>query len=72
MALPRDSFQSNIQEQLISDWREFISNMEQSLDLLEKGINEAGEMADVCTPKNSFEGIYSCESSLIRHVLCHR
>ena len=49
MVMPKDSFQNNIQEGLVGTWREFIANMEESLDLLEKGIDEAAEMRQICT-----------------------
>jgi hypothetical protein len=49
MAMPKDSFQSSIQEQLVDNWKTFIINMEKSLDTLEKGIDEAAEMSNVCT-----------------------
>lgn len=49
MAMPKDSFQSSIQEQLVDNWKTFINNMEKSLDTLEKGIDEAAEMSNVCT-----------------------
>ena len=49
MAMPKDSFQSSIQEQLVDNWKTFINNMEKSLDTLEKGIDEAAEMSNLCT-----------------------
>lgn len=49
MVMPRDSFQSNIQNQIVEGWRVFINNMEKSLDLLEKSLDEAAQMAEVCT-----------------------
>ncbi|MFO7739700.1 MAG: hypothetical protein R6V46_14565 [Desulfatiglandaceae bacterium] len=49
MAMPKDSFQSSIQDQLVDNWKTFINNMEKSLDTLEKGIDEATEMSSVCT-----------------------
>lgn len=49
MVLPRDSFQMNIQTNVVESWREHIRNMEQSLDILEKGLNEATEMMEICT-----------------------
>jgi hypothetical protein len=49
MVLPRDSFQVDIQNQIVESWRIFINNMEESLDILEKGITEAAEMAEICT-----------------------
>ena len=49
MAMPKDSFQSDIQNELVDNWRTFINNMEKSLDMLEKGIDEAAEMTNTCT-----------------------
>jgi hypothetical protein len=49
MAMPKDSFQSDIQKELVDNWRIFINNMEKSLDMLEKGIDEAAEMTNACT-----------------------
>jgi hypothetical protein len=49
MVMPRDSFQNNIREGVVENWRMFLKNMELSLDRLEKGIEEASEVAGVCT-----------------------
>ena len=49
MALPKDSFQTNAGNQFVEGWRTFISNMEESLDVVEKGIDEAAEMSGICT-----------------------
>jgi hypothetical protein len=49
MALPKDSFQENLQNKVVDSWRQHVSNMEQSLDILENGIKEAAQMADICT-----------------------
>jgi hypothetical protein len=49
MVMPKDSFQSIIQDDLVETWRAFIDNLEKSLDVLEKGIDEAVEMSDICT-----------------------
>jgi hypothetical protein len=49
MVLPRDSFQMRIQDDVLESWRQLISSMEESLNLLEKGINEAVEMRNICT-----------------------
>lgn len=49
MAMPKDSFQSSIQDQLVDNWKTFVNNMEKSLDTLEAGIDEAAEMRSVCT-----------------------
>jgi hypothetical protein len=49
MSLPRDSFQSVIQDNLVTTWKQFIDRMEESLDMLAKGIDEAAEMSSICT-----------------------
>lgn len=49
MVMPKDSFQADIQHEVIETWRTFISNMEKSLEMLEKGIDEASEMTEICT-----------------------
>lgn len=49
MVMPKDSFQGNVQEKVLESWREHIRNMEESLDILEKGINDAAEMTEICT-----------------------
>jgi len=49
MALPKDSFQHNVQESVVENWRVFLRNLEASLDQVEKGIDEAASMAGVCT-----------------------
>ena len=49
MVMPKDSFQTIIQDDLVNTWRMFIDNLERSLDVLEKGIDEASEMSDICT-----------------------
>jgi hypothetical protein len=49
MVLPKDSFQNDVQGSVVENWRMFLGNMETSLSRLEEGINEASEMAGVCT-----------------------
>ena len=49
MVMPKDAFQNDIQENLISTWREFVNNLEASLDSLDKGLDEAAQMREVCT-----------------------
>ena len=49
MVMPKDSFQADIQQEVIETWRTFVSNMEKSLEMLENGINEASEMTEICT-----------------------
>ncbi len=49
MSLPRDSFQMNIQNNVLESWKEHLRNMEESLNILEKGLNEAKEMTEICT-----------------------
>ena len=47
--MPKDSFQADIQQEVIETWRTFVNNMEKSLEMLENGINEASEMTEICT-----------------------
>ena len=49
MVLPRDAFQMRVQDNVLESWREQIRSLEESLDLLEGGIKEAAEMANICT-----------------------
>ena len=49
MALPKDSFQVNLRNQITEGWRDFIRSMEESLNMLEKDIDEAAEMSEKCT-----------------------
>ena len=49
MSMPKDSFQADIQQEVVETWKTFIGNMEKSLEMLENGINEASEMTDICT-----------------------
>ncbi len=49
MVLPRDTFQSQIQSNVLESWRQLLCNMRESIDSLEKGIAEAMEMREVCT-----------------------
>lgn len=49
MTMPKDSFHMQIQENVTESWRELLSNMETSLNILEKGLDEASEMRDICT-----------------------
>jgi len=49
MVLPRDSFQMKVQESVLDSWRQLVSSLEESLNVLEKGIDEAAQMRDVCT-----------------------
>ncbi len=49
MSLPKDSHYIQIQENVVQSWRDFVANMEKSLDMLEQDIDEAGQMASSCT-----------------------
>jgi len=49
MVMPKDSFQTIIQDDLVETWRMFIDNLERSLDVLEREIDEATEMSGICT-----------------------
>ncbi len=45
MALAKDT----IQKEVVEGWRVFVNNLERSLELLEKDIEEAAQIADLCT-----------------------
>ena len=49
MVMPKDSFQADIQQEVLENWRTFVSNLEKSLEMLENGIDEASEMREICT-----------------------
>ena len=49
MAMPKDSFQADIQQEVLENWKTFASNLEKSLKMLEEGIDEASEMREICT-----------------------
>ena len=49
MPMPKDDFDPAVRESLIQNWREFMSNMEKSLDLVENKLGEAAEMQEICT-----------------------
>jgi hypothetical protein len=49
MVLPKDSFQMQAQHNVLESWRQMVASMEESIDLLEKGIDEAAEMRGICT-----------------------
>ena len=40
MVLPKDSFQMRVQDNVLESWRQLLASMEESLNLLEKGIEE--------------------------------
>jgi hypothetical protein len=49
MTLPRDSFQMQIQSNVVLSWQQLVGSLEESLDLLQKGLDEASEMRHICT-----------------------
>ena len=49
MPVPTESRYPQIQESIVQSWRELITNMEKSLDMLEQDIQEASEMSSMCT-----------------------
>ena len=51
MGMPKDSFQMNARMKILDGWRDMIRALEESLDILERGIDEAFEMVDICTPE---------------------
>lgn len=49
MVMPKDSFHTTLQQEVMESWRMLIVSMERSFDILERGIEEAEEMIDICT-----------------------
>jgi hypothetical protein len=49
MVMPKDTYQSDVKESVVRNWREFINNMEDSINLLDRQIDEAAEMREICT-----------------------
>lgn len=56
-----------MEETMLRAHREFMANLEQSLDLLEKDLAEAGEMSTICTDEwcMSTEGVLDELTKLI-------
>jgi hypothetical protein len=46
MSMPK---QTPLNENLVQNYRQFIHNLEKSLDLVEDQLNEAAEMTEICT-----------------------
>lgn len=46
MSMPKDT---PMNESLLQNYREFIENLEKSLDLVEDQLNQAAEMTEICT-----------------------
>jgi Mg2+ and Co2+ transporter CorA len=46
MSMPK---QTPLNENLVQNYRQFIDNLEKSLDLVEDQLNEAAEMTEICT-----------------------
>ena len=51
MDLPKDTFQMNAENSILSGWRILIRSIQESLDSLERGIEEAESMGNGCTPE---------------------
>ena len=51
MSLPKDTYQMNAENSILKGWRILIKSIEESLDSLERGIEEAESMSAVCTPE---------------------
>jgi hypothetical protein len=49
MVLPRDSFQMQVQKNVMKSWKQLMKSTEESLKFLEKGIDEASGMRKICT-----------------------
>jgi hypothetical protein len=51
MNLPKDVYQVDAQNKIMEGWRAFLDSIHESLDSLERGIEEADAMTDLCTPE---------------------
>jgi hypothetical protein len=51
MNFSKDSYQVNAQNKIMEGWRMFINSIKESLDSLERGIDQADEMDDLYTPE---------------------
>jgi len=49
MSTPNEIYHKDLLEQMNENWKMFMENMDQSLDKLEKDIEEVSEMSDACT-----------------------
>jgi hypothetical protein len=49
MVLPKDSFQIDLQNRVVESWRGHLNNIQESPDILEKGITDAAGMTEICT-----------------------
>jgi hypothetical protein len=49
MSMPKDSQYVDLQENIVQSWREFLNNLEMSLNMLEKEIDDAAQMQSMCT-----------------------
>jgi len=51
MNIPKDVYQVDAQNKILEGWRVFLDSIHESLDSLERGIDEAEAMTDLCTPE---------------------
>ena len=49
MVMPKDERFPQIQQNVVQSWRTHMTNMENSLDMLEQEIDEAAQMSSTCT-----------------------
>jgi hypothetical protein len=49
MAMPKDIYYSEFQENIVKSWRSYVGEMETLLSTLEKNIEEASQMSSICT-----------------------
>lgn len=51
MPMPKENYHQDIFGNMEKNWEMFMENLNQSLDLLEKNIEEVAQMSDACTPE---------------------
>ncbi len=49
MAMPKDTYYSEFQENIVKSWRSYVGEMETLLNTLEENIEEASQMSSICT-----------------------
>ncbi|MEJ2023659.1 MAG: hypothetical protein P8Y00_01310 [Deltaproteobacteria bacterium] len=49
MAMPKDIYYSEFQENIVKSWRSYVGEMETLLSTLEENIEEASQMSSICT-----------------------
>lgn len=49
MTMPKEMYHSDLMSQMGDSWKIFMNNLHQSLDMLDKNLDEVAEMSQECT-----------------------